>query len=189
MHALGQVASFQINRDLPITAYEKGLNTVLPKEIRVLRAERVHSDFDARRDAVSRTYRYVLSKYEQAVGYQYAWFPGFQYNVNVMKKASRHLKGSHSFRSFCKDDGEGGDCISRVFRIHWEEWEKEIWFEITAVRFFHNMIRIILGTLLEVGRGKMSIQQFKNLIDQKNRTKAGPTVPPNGLFLVRVDYS
>jgi tRNA pseudouridine38-40 synthase len=189
VHALGQVASFQIKKDMPISAYEKGLNTVLPKTIRILRAEAVHFNFDARRDAVSRTYRYILSKYERAIGYQYNWFPDFQFNINVMKKASVYLKGEHSFRSFCRDDGERSDCISHVFRIRWEEREQEIQFEITAVRFFHNMIRIIVGTLLEVGRGKMTLQQFRNLINQKDRTLAGPTVPPNGLFLVRVDYS
>ncbi len=188
VHALGQTASFKTEKDLPLLAYEKGLNTFLPREIRILRAEEMYSGFDARRKAVSRTYRYVISKVERAIGHQYAWFPNFDFDMRPMKQASKILKGEHSFRSFCKGNGEGEDCISKVFRVHWEETDGEIRFEITAIRFFHNMIRIIIGTLMEVGRGKMHPRQFRTILESQDRTHAGPTVPPNGLFLVSVMY-
>jgi tRNA pseudouridine38-40 synthase len=188
VHALGQTASFNTEKDLPLSAYEKGLNSLLPREIRVLQAEEMYSGFDARRDAVSRTYRYVISKAERAIGHQYAWFPNFHFNIRPMKQASKYLKGEHSFRSFCKGNEKGDDCISKVFHVHWEETNREIKFEITAIRFFHNMIRIIMGTLMEVGRGEMLPSQFKTILEGKDRTLAGPTVPPHGLFLVRVVY-
>ncbi len=188
VHALGQVVSFKISKDLPLSAYEKGINTCLPREIRILRAEEAYPGFDARRDAVSRTYRYVISKTERAVGYQYAWFPNFEFDLRPMKRASKYLKGEHSFRSFCKGDGEDKDCISKIFHVRWEETDTEIRFEISAIRFFHNMIRIIVGTLMEVGRGKMHLRQFRDILESGDRTLAGPTAPPHGLFLVSVMY-
>ena len=188
VHALGQTASFKTEKDLPLSAYEKGLNSFLPREIRILRAEEMHSGFDARRDAVSRTYRYVISKVERAIGHQYAWFPNFEFDTRPMKQASKYLKGEHSFRSFYKGNEEGEDCISKVFRVQWEETDREIRFEITAIRFFHNMIRIVVGTLMEVGRGKMHPREFRTILEGQDRTQAGPTVPPHGLFLVSVMY-
>ena len=188
VHALGQTASFKTEKDLPLSAYEKGLNSFLPREIRILSAEEMHSGFDARRDAVSRTYRYVISKVERAIGHQYAWFPNFDFNTRPMIQASKYLKGEHSFRSFCKGNEEGEDCISKVFRVQWEETNREIRFEITAIRFFHNMIRIVVGTLMEVGRGKMNPREFRTILRGQDRTQAGPTVPPHGLFLVSVVY-
>ena len=188
VHALGQMASFKTRKDVPLSAYEKGINTFLPREIRVLRAEEMYPGFDARRDAVSRMYRYVISKAERAIGYQYAWFPNFDFDTRPMKRASKHLKGEHSFRSFSKGNDEDEECISKVFHVRWEETNTEIRFEISAIRFFHNMIRIIVGTLMEVGRGKMHPHQFRTILEGQDRTQAGPTVPPHGLFLVRVMY-
>jgi tRNA pseudouridine38-40 synthase len=160
----------------------------LPREIRIFRAEEAYPGFDARRDAVSRTYRYVISKTERAVGYQYAWFPNFDFDLRPMKRASKYLKGEHSFRSFCKGNEDDKECISKVFRVRWDETNTEIRFEVSAIRFFHNMIRIIVGTLMEVGRGKMHPRQFRTILEAQDRTQAGPTVPPQGLFLVSVKY-
>jgi tRNA pseudouridine38-40 synthase len=188
VHALGQIANFKTEKPLPLSAYREGLNTVLPREIRILRAEEMHVGFDARRDAIRRTYCYVIAKAERAIGYQYAWFPNCQFQIGPMRKASKYLKGEHAFSAFCKDNGEGGDCVSRVFRVHWDETPSEIRFEISAIRFFHNMIRIIMGTLMEVGRGKITPGQFRTILEQRDRASAGPTVPPHGLFLVDVMY-
>ena len=188
VHALGQVASFRTDSSLTLSVFEKGLNGLLPRDVRVLRAEEMDGPFDARRDAVGRTYRYVLSRRGKAVGRQYTWCPGVRFSVERMEEAAGWLVGERVFASFSKDDGEGGDFLSRVFRVVWETTDEEVRFEIAAERFFHNMVRIIVGTLLEVGRGKMSPERFREIMDAGDRRLAGPTVPPQGLFLVRVDY-
>jgi len=188
VHALGQVASFQCSRHLPLKAYRDGLNTFLPSTIRILESEEVDETFNARYSAKGRSYRYVLSKRDRAIGAQYAWCPDYSYQLKTMKKASRYLLGEHCFLSFCKRGSEKGEFMSRITSVRWKELTEEIHFEISAVRFFHNMVRIILGTLLEVGRGRFSVRDFRDILDSKKRENAGPTIPPNGLYLLKVDY-
>ena len=188
VHALGQVVSFQCQKDLPLLAFEKGLNVLLPEDIHIIAAEEADESFNARRSAVSRKYRYVLSKRPRAIGRQYAWYPGTKFSLEPMKRASKFLIGEHDFTSFCKSDSGYENFISHVLEIKWNITKEEISFEITAVRFFHKMIRIIMGTLLEVGRGKISPEQFLEIMEARDRTSAGPTVPPHGLFLVKVNY-
>ncbi len=186
VHALGQVVSFRSNRDLPVSAFRDGLNSYLPDDVRVLSAEIVSDSFDARRDAIRRTYRYIFSKRERVIGRNYSWYPGSRLDLRKLKRVSRNLLGEKDFSSFCKNDD---DCTTRVFTIKWREMEEEIHFEISAVRFLHNMIRIILGTLLEVNRGRITPKRFKEIIDYRDRTMAGPTIPPHGLYLLRVEYN
>ncbi len=188
VHALGQVVSFKCHDNLPLSAFEKGLDGLLPEDIHIITAEEAVESFNARRDVVSRVYRYVLSKRSRAIGRQYAWYPGMKFHVEPMKRASKFLLGEHDFTSFCKSDDQHENFVSRVLKVKWNVTEEEIYFEITAVRFFHKMIRIIIGTLLEVGRGKISPEEFVKIMKAKDRTRAGSTVPPQGLFLVRVNY-
>jgi tRNA pseudouridine38-40 synthase len=172
-----------------LSAFNNGLNRYLPKDIRILMIEEVGRPFDARREAVSRTYRYVFSKSIKAVGRHYAWYPRMKFCLKPMKEASQILIGEHDFSSFCKNDENLEYVISHITNVNWEEDDRHIYFEITAIRFFHHMIRIIVGTLLRVGRGELSIEDFKNILDAKDRTLAGPTIPPHGLFLVKVTYN
>lgn len=187
VHALGQVASFQCPRRFDAKTLKNALNGMLPEDIRILDVERGDRPFYARH-AASRTYRYVLYKRRKAVGRQYGWHPPGIVSFRRMKQASRHLKGEHHFGSFCKKDPEGGEPVSRVMKIRWMNTPDAWMFEIKADRFFHNMIRIIVGTLIEVGRGKMTPGEFKELFAARDRIQAGPTAPPCGLFLDRVEY-
>jgi len=188
VHALGQVVSFRCRSGLPLPTFEKGLNGLLPEDIRIVRAEELGSSFNARRDAVSRTYRYLLSKRPRAVDRQYVWYPRMTFSVGPMEQASKYLLGAHDFAAFCKSNGEDKDFTSRVFSVDWNEDDDEICFEITAMRFFHNMVRVIVGTLLEVGRGRTTPEGFREILESRDRRQAGPTVPPHGLYLARVDF-
>jgi len=188
VHALGQVAHFNTKKDLPIQAFKEGLNQELPQDVQILDAEFVDENFNARRDAVKRTYRYSLIRKPRVIGRQYAWFPKTSFALEPMREASQYLLGEHDFTSFSKVNEDIETPISLVYDISWEDREDEIDFTITAVRFFHHMIRIVIGTLIEVGRGKMASAQFDNILKVRNRNLAGPTAPPHGLFLMKVEY-
>ena len=188
VHALGQVASFRTTSRLPLSAFRNGINTLLPDDVRILHAEETAETFNARRDAVRRTYRYVLSRRPRVLGRRYTWYPHCEFQLGPMKSASQYLIGEHDFLSFCKNSDEIEDHTSRIIDIGWEENDDEVWFTISATRFFHNMVRIIVGTLIEVGKGKMSPKEFRRILEARDRSRAGATAPPHGLVLVKVDY-
>jgi tRNA pseudouridine38-40 synthase len=188
VHALGQVASIRLACKLGEDRLQAALNAVLPHDVRVLEMCEMPGRFDARRDAVSRSYRYVISKRLNAVGRQYAWFPSVKYDLAPMMTASNALMGRHVWRTFSKSGAAGCTFVSTVTDIRWQNGHDEIWFDITAERFFHNMVRIVLGTLFDVGRGRMTIDGFRRLFELNDRKQAGITLPPRGLFLVKVDY-
>ncbi len=189
VHALGQVASFTTRRTLPVKAFRDGLNALLPEDIRILDAQFAENGFHARHDAVSRTYRYVISKNPVVVGRHYCWYPMTPFRVRPMMKASRLLLGEHDFSSFSKTGTEpGGYFKTRILDIRWMQNTENVYFQITAVRFFHHMVRILVGTLMQIGISKMTIRQFKNILDARDRTLAGPTAPPQGLFLLDIHY-
>lgn len=189
VHALGQVVSFETDSNLPVSAFSKGLNKYLPEDIQVIEAEEKKEKFNARKNAMSRTYRYIISLKPRVVGRRYSWYPESSFLLEPMVAASEYLKGEHNYASFCKQSSEGyyGN-ISIVHTVEWKTFEDMIIFEISAVRFLHNMIRIIIGTLLEVGRSKVTPEEFKNILDACDRKIAGPTAPPQGLYLVSVEY-
>lgn len=189
VHALGMVASLRCSNHLPLSAFEQGMNNLLPEDIRINKAEDVDSSFNARKSAVSRTYRYVLYRTKRVIGRQYGWWPKREFSVEPMKEASKYLIGGHRWNAFAKSNEVTDDFFSQVLDIRWHSTEDQVCFEITANRFFHHMVRIILGTLLEVGYGKLVPEAIEGIIKSRNRTKAGQTIPPQGLFLVKVNYN
>ena len=188
VHALGQVASFRSGCRFSPEQLHRGLNGILPADVRILRVEPAERTFDARRNARLRVYRYSLAKKPQAVGRRYAWHPRGRFEAEPMIRASECLLGTHRWLAFCKKEPEERDYESELTAIRWETNGEALHFELSAVRFFHHMVRILMGTLLEVGRGKMTADRFRHILESQDRTLAGPTAPPHGLFLVRVEY-
>lgn len=188
VHALDQVISFQCEKDLPLEAFLNGLNALTPRDICFTMAQLAPDGFNARRSAVRRTYVYHFFKRRRAIGRSYGWCPGFTFDLDKMKSASKLLLGEHDWTSFCRAVPHIQNPRSRVLLAEWTDTQDEILFRIQSTSFFHHMVRIILGTLLEVGRGKMSISEFEGLFAEQNRDLAGPTIPPQGLFLVKVEY-
>ncbi|MDM7926947.1 MAG: tRNA pseudouridine(38-40) synthase TruA [bacterium] len=188
VHALGQVASCRADTRYPLETVQRALNAMLPADIRVRSVETAEDGFDARRRASRRVYRYALSRAPLAVGRQYAWHPRTRFDVDAMAAASECLKGLHRWTAFCKRDPEEDRYESEVHSVRWQAEADTVRFEIAAVRFFHHMVRILVGTLVEVGRGALTPDGFRAVLESGDREKAGPTAPPHGLFLVRVEY-
>ncbi|MFQ5648834.1 MAG: tRNA pseudouridine(38-40) synthase TruA [bacterium] len=188
VHALGQVVNFKTENTLDVPSIRLGINSYLPGDVRVLSAVQVHDTFHARFDARSRVYRYVISKRPRAVGRQYAWYCKYLLEVAEMKRASSHLLGSHRFTAFSRVIEEEPHYLCEVYSLCWKETNDEIEMEICANRFLHHMVRLIVGTMVEVGRGKLTPGRVQEILASGSRKDAGSAVPPQGLFLVSVNY-
>lgn len=186
VHALAQVVSFPGEKGLPLIAYHKGLNRLLPDDMMIHQAEEAAGDFNARKKAVRRTYRYVFLKKPGVIERHFAWYPG-PLNIPRMEKAGNFLLGEHDFTSFCKPDKKEIH-VTEIMEMSWKSLENQVYFTIAGGRFFHHMVRIILGTLLEIGRGGREIREMEEILAARDRRTAGRTIPPQGLYLYRIDY-
>lgn len=190
VHAKMMVAHFDINSQLLDCAqlvYK--LNKILPPDIAVQKVEPVEDDLHARFSATSRTYHYFIHLRKSPFLKAYSWYVYGNLDFERMNEAARTLLEYRDFTSFSKvnTDTKTNDCT--VTKAVWEELSPGEWrFTVTANRFLRNMVRAIVGTLVEVGRGKMTVEQFRKVIEQKNRCSAGESVPGNALFLVDIRY-
>ena len=188
VHALGQVANFKAAREMEPGVVLRALNAITPKDIVVRQVEVVEDDFHARFSAVARQYIYYLSLRPIAIGRHYAFYFPHVLDFERMKEASSHLLGEHNFEAFSKKMPEEKHYRCDVEAVEWVEEDHRIGFRIRANRFVHHMVRIILGTLLQVGRGILSVDQFKAILDQGDRRHPGFKAPPHGLFLEKIYY-
>ncbi len=188
VHALGQVANFRIESQLPTATFMRGGNALLPKDVRILSAEEVDLSFNARFSARSRSYRYIICKYPTAIGRNFSWYISTPLDVERMREASQVLLGEKDFQSFCQAGVKLSHYLCNVSSVSFLEDENRIVCEITANRFLHNMVRIIMGTLVEVGCGKIDPEDVGDILQARDRRRAGVTAPARGLFLLRVNY-
>ncbi len=190
VHAKYFVAHF----DLPKKIYKPTqllykLNSYLPKDIVLFDIKKVSEDFHARFSATSRSYEYHLITQKSPFDHQYSFRPNYPLDFEAMNLAAKHLSDYTDFTSFSKlhTDVKTNNC--EVRKAFWEQKESHHWvFHITADRFLRNMVRAIVGTLLEVGKGKISEDEFCRIIDKKDRGKAGASVPGKALFLNNIEY-
>ena len=191
VHAYGQVANFLCETGLTGTVFQKGLNSILPDDIVIKDCRLVDPDFHARYDARSKIYHYriINRSLPPAIGRQYAWFIRRELNPAAMRSALSQIIGSHDFKSF---EGSGSPRAHTVRNIMTagltEHPDGLLVFEIEADGFLRFMVRNIVGTLVCVGQGKMNAAEFGEILASRNRDLAGPTAPPQGLFLVEVRY-
>lgn len=189
VHALGQVANFHTNSQLPLQTIKRGGNALLPGSIRILSVDEVSESFSARFSARARKYRYVISKRPRAVGRMYSWFCPYKLNVGPMQHACNFILGENDFKAFCQAGAQLKHYRCNVSSAVWFEKDDDLIFEVTANRFVHNMVRILVGTFVEIGREKRDPEDMPTILESKDRKQAGPTVPAHGLFLVSVEYS
>jgi tRNA pseudouridine38-40 synthase len=191
VHALGQVANFQTESTIDLIALQRGLNSLLSPDIVITGIEEVAADFHARFSARSKTYEYhILNRsYPSALLRAYAWFIPHQLDLASMERCGRLLIGSHDFSSFRASGDESRHSVREVIRFEIERREGDlIVIAIAANAFLREMVRSIVGTLVDVGRGKTSLEEFKEIFQARDRRQAGMTAPAQGLVLVEVKY-
>ncbi len=190
VHALGQVASFQINRDMTPREWTRALNAHLPASVVVRSAAIMPDTFHARHSAKGKLYEYrILNRPERpAVARDYCWHIHQTLNEAAMNMAASHLIGTHDFSSFQTQPTENEDLICRLKQLVVSRQGDRLRIEAYADRFLKQMVRSIVGTLVEVGVKKRQPDSLTTILTARNRSAAGKTAPPQGLFLVRVDY-
>lgn len=187
VHALGQVAHFRTESDMTEQRLMGALNGLLPRDIAIREVMRVSDGFNARYDARTRTYRYTIATKKVAVNRRYSWAVPYSLDFDRLAESTVPLDGECDIRGFSR--GEDGDDYSTiVFSNRWTREGDFIVFEISAIRFFHHAVRSIVGTAVEVGRGKLPPGIVRKILKTRNRSLAGPTAPARGLCLVNIDY-
>lgn len=189
VHASLMVAHFDTDRPFDPAALAFKLNSFLPQDIAIDRICPVRPEAHARFDARSRTYHYWVYTRKNPFRRQYATLVSAPLDFDRMNEAARMLLKVSDFTSFAKLHADTKTNICRVTHAEWTEQEPGLWrFEITADRFLRNMVRAVVGTLIQVGRGRLSLADFARVVECKDRCAAGDSVPGNALFLVDVSY-
>lgn len=164
------------------------LNRFIPNEIVIHSIKKMHDNAHSRFDATSRTYKYYISKAKDPFFYMYSTKQHLPLNVELMNSAAQKLFNYNDFTSFSKVDTDAKTNICKIMEVNWTEDKNQLIFTIKADRFLRNMVRAIVGTLINVGKEKISITEFCNIIEAKDRRMAGSSVPAQALFLENVEY-
>ena len=190
VHALGQIANFKTNSNMPIEKMAIAINSQLKNSIIIKKAEEVDERFHSRYNAKQKTYRYVInnSEYGTAIyrNLQYC-FP-IKLNAEKMKEAAKYFEGEHDFKAFKSSGGSGKTTIRTIYKAEIKRENERIIIELTGNGFLYNMVRIITGTLVEVGMEKIKAEQIPEIMESRDRKLAGRTLPAHGLCLIKVEY-
>lgn len=192
VHARGQVVHFETDLAIPVENWKRALNAQLPDDIYVKKVESVDSSFHARFDATEKEYRYfVLNRNERDIFKRhYTYLELEKLNVLAMKEACTIFEGTHDFTSFCSARSTvKGTKVRTLYEVSCHKEGELITFILRGDGFLYNMVRIIVGTLLDVGKGKIMPEDIREILKKKDRKYASKTAPPQGLFLWRVTYA
>lgn len=190
VHAIGHVVNFKTKSKIPLSNLQRGLNSILPRDIVIKEVKEVALNFNSRFDAKSKVYRYTIlnRSYPQALCRNYFYYVPYKLDLNTMKREAKCLVGRHDFKSFQAADKKERSSIRTIKKLEVERKKDVIEVEIEADGFLYNMVRNIVGTLIEIGRGRFKAGSMKKILKAKNRDLAGPTAPARGLCLVEVKY-
>jgi tRNA pseudouridine38-40 synthase len=169
VHALGQVANFKTDNPLDSETILKGLNGLLPHDVAVKKVQEVDSDFHARYSATSRLYKYTVYRGRTALLRRYVWEVLYSLNLDKIRKATEEIQGQRDFSSFCVAESARENNVCGVTHATWEQSGTELIFRIESNRFLHTMVRSLVGTLVEVGRGYFSVEDFSDIMKAKDR--------------------
>lgn len=192
VHALGQVANFKTNNEsIPIEKFAIALNTKLKRSVRIKKAEEVDERFHSRYTCKRKTYRYIVNnnECESAIYRNFEYHMPIKLDIEKMKKAVKYFEGEHDFKAFKASGTSSKSSVRKIYLAEVKKTEEgRIYIELTGNGFLYNMVRIIAGTLVDVGIGKIKPEEIPSIIENGDRKLAGKTLPPNGLFLMNVEY-
>jgi tRNA pseudouridine38-40 synthase len=188
VHALGQVANFKVEQQLDITKFRYSLNSVLPKDISIIKMNTTPENFHARFDAVRRKYLFLFIKYKSPFYELYSYKYFYKLDCNYLNELSKSIIGKKDFTSFARKSSETEDKECIVYDVGWRETKGFVLFFIEANRFLHGMVRTIVGTLINSQKNNYDQKYIEEIIEAKNREAAGEAVPAKGLFLYKVKY-
>jgi tRNA pseudouridine38-40 synthase len=190
VHALAQVANFKTRTEIRPEKLMRGLNAILPDDISILSVKEAHPDFHSRFQALSKVYRYTVlnRKAPAALKRNTLLFYSYPLDIRLMQKEAKVLLGRHNFRSFQASGSKERNPVRTIKKLKILKDKDLIVFEIEADGFLYNMVRNIVGTLIEIGRGRFPAGSLRKILLAKDRRSAGPTLPAKGLSLVKVAY-
>jgi len=190
VHALGQVANFKTNSQIPIEKFAIAINSKLKRSIVIKKAEEVDERFHSRLSCKKKTYRYIINNSPEgtAIYRNLETHIPQKLDLSQMKKAIKYFEGEHDFKAFKASGTSSKSSVRTIYKADIYQENEKIFIEITGNGFLYNMVRIIVGTLVEVGLGKIKPEKIIDIIQQEKRENAGKTFPPNGLYLLKVMY-
>ena len=190
VHGVGQVANFLTNSRMEAGKFKLALNSLLPKDIAIRDSSEVHMDFHSRYSAKGKKYKYLIynNKTRSPMNRFYTYHVFYDLDLDKIRESSKYLIGTHDFCSFVSNKSEVLDTVRTIHSLDIEKNKDIVEISIEGNGFLYNMVRIITGTLIDVGRGAIDYKDIKDIIKSKDRTKAGHTAPPEGLYLWEVYY-
>jgi tRNA pseudouridine38-40 synthase len=188
VHARGQVASFRTEKSIPSTKLHQALNGLLPQDVRIHDVDEVPASFHPRFDARQRRYSYSISTRPTALDRRTSWCVKYSFDTELISKSAEIILGKHDFSAFCKHEAEIENRICTVVRSHWTVSNGRMVYEIAADRFIHGMVRALVGTMVNIGRGHTPIEDFGEILASCSRAEAGSAAPARGLCLEEVLY-
>ena len=189
VHARHMVAHFDFEDGCDTKHLCYRLNRMMPPDICIYKIEKVADDLHARFSATSRTYHYYISTKRNPFNRQYTWLCHYDLDFELMNQAAEILLEYKDFASFCKSHTDVKTTLCNIIEAKWiKDDEGCYYFRIKANRFLRNMVRAVVGTLVEIGRHRLSLDDFRNVIEGKKRTMAGESMPANALFLEKIEY-
>lgn len=188
VHAKEMFAHFDYETEIDTQKIVYRLNSFLPKDIAIFDLFKVHDDAHARFDATKRTYEYHIHTKKNAFESDNSWYYSLPLDVEKMNEACKILFEYIDFECFSKTHTDVNTFNCKIFEANWKQNEDKLVFTIAADRFLRNMVRAIVGTMINIGSGKVSLNDFRKIIESKNRSKAGFSVPAHGLYLTKIEY-
>ena len=188
VHAKQMFAHFDIPSKIDVPFYIHKLNSFLPKDIAIINIHEVHDTAHARFDATKRTYEYHINTQKEVFENDGSWYYPATLNIVAMNDATKILLNHTDFECFSKVNTDVNTFNCKIHEAHWQQNGTKIIFTIAADRFLRNMVRAIVGTMINIGLGKISLEELQAIIESKDRKQAGFSVPAHGLYLTKIDY-
>lgn len=190
VHALCNIAVFDTKTSIPPEKLSYALNARLPEDIKIQGSKEVEASFHPRHCDSRKTYEYRIynAEFPMPVQRLYSHFSYADYDITKMKEAAHYFIGTHDFKSFCSVDTQAENTVRRIESVEIQKTDNQILIRVAGRGFLYNMVRIMAGTLMEVGKGRLEPQEIERILEAKDRSAAGPTAPACGLILTKYEF-